>query len=119
MTPNGAGRSQPRLRALARANQVRAARARLKARLRSGEIAAADTILCGSRDTDTMTVSELLLSQPGWGPTRATRMLRSVLVSETKTLGSLTERQRVTLAAILTSHRSNLRDRHAETTDDD
>ena len=64
---------------------------------------AAEAILRGSRDTDTMTVTELLLSQRGWGPRRAAKMLRSVSLSESKTLGSLTERQRLTLAAVLSS----------------
>ena len=48
-----------------------------------------------------MTVTELLSSQRGWGPTRAASCLRSVLLSESKTLGSLTERQRLMLAAVL------------------
>jgi hypothetical protein len=92
-----------RLLALERANHVRNARATLKRRLRAGEVAAAEAILRGSRDTDTMTIAELLLSQRGWGPRRSTKMLRSVSLSEKKTLGSLTERQRVMLAAVLSS----------------
>src|SRR5947209_17757196 len=89
------GPARQRLHALERANRVRLTRATLKRRLRSGEIAAADAILRRSRDTDTMTVAELLLSQRGWGPTRSAKMLRSVSLSEKKTLGSLTERQRL------------------------
>ena len=89
--------------ALARANRVRVARATLKRRLRAGELAAADAILHSSRDTDTMTVAEVLLSQRGWGPTRSAKILRSVSLSEKKTLGSLTERQRATLAEVLSS----------------
>ena len=95
-----------RLLALERANRVRLTRAALKRRLRSGETAAADAILRRSRDTDTMTVAELLLSQCGWGPTRSAKMLRSVSLSEKKTLGSLTERQRVMLVAVLSSPES-------------
>ena len=68
---------------------------------------AAEAILRGSRDTDTMTVAELLLSQRGWGPRRAEKMLRSVSLSESKTLGSLTERQRLTLAAVLSSRQKD------------
>src|SRR5205085_5464316 len=90
-----------RLLALERANYVRLTRATLKRRLRAGEVTAADAILRSSRDTDTMTIGELLLSQRGWGPTRAAKMLRSVSLPEKKTLGSLTERQRVMLAAVL------------------
>jgi hypothetical protein len=100
---------QQRLLALERANHVRNARAVLKRRLRAGEVAAAEAILRGSRDTDTMTVAELRLSQRGWGPRRSSRMLRSVSLSEKKTLGSLTERQRVMLAAVLSSRESNTR----------
>ena len=99
--PDGSARQ--RLRALERANRVRLTRATLKRRLHAGEIAAADTILCSSRDTDTMTVAELLRNQRGWGPTRSAKVLRSVSLSEKKTLGSLTERQRVMLAAVLSS----------------
>ena len=97
------GPVRQRLRALERANRVRLTRATLKQRLRAGEVVAADAILCSSRDTDTMTVAELLVSQRGWGPTRSAKMLRSVSLSEKKTLGSLTERQRVMLAAVLSS----------------
>ena len=92
-----------RLLALERANDVRLARATLKRRLRAGELAAADALRRGSRDTDTMTVADLLVSQRGWGPSRSAKLLRSLSLSEQKTLGSLTERQRVMLAAVLSS----------------
>ena len=101
---NSAGdarRDSQRLLALERATRVRVARAEVKRRLRSGEMVAAEVVLCCSRDTDTMTVGELLFSQPGWGPRRSSALLRSVSLSEAKTLGSLTERQRVMLAAVL------------------
>jgi hypothetical protein len=94
------GRSR-RLRALERANHVRLIRATLKRRLRSGDVALAETILNGSRDTETMTLGELLLSQRGWGPTRSAKLLRLLSLSEKKTLGSLSERQRVMIAAAL------------------
>jgi hypothetical protein len=92
---------QQRLLALDRANHVRVARAEVKRQLRGGEVKAAETILRNSHDTDTMTVTEVLSSQRGWGPTRAARILGSVSLSEGKTLGSLTERQRRMLAAVL------------------
>lgn len=94
---------QQRLLALDRANDIRIARAALKRRLHAGQITPAEAILSGSRDLKTMTVDELLRSQRGWGPKRSSGVLRSVLLSDTKTLGSLTERQRVTLAGILSS----------------
>jgi hypothetical protein len=92
--------SQRRL-ALKRANRVRTARAELKRQLRSGETAAAEVVLRCSRDTETMTVGTLLVCQPGWGPSRSATLLRTVSMSETKKLGTLTERQRVMLAAVL------------------
>jgi hypothetical protein len=105
MTTDRPDRSaRQRLLALERANHVRLTRATLKRQLRAGEVAAADAILGSSRDTDTMTVAELLLSQRGWGPTRSGKVLHSVSLSEKKTLGSLTERQRVMLAAVLSSN---------------
>jgi hypothetical protein len=56
-----------------------------------------------------MTVAELLLSQRGSGPTRSAKMLHSVALSEKKTLGSLTKRQRVTLAAVPSSRENTER----------
>jgi hypothetical protein len=104
---DGSARQRPL--ALERANYVRLTRAALKRRLRAGEVAAAGAILRSSRDTDRMTVAELLVSKRGWGPTRSAKMLRSVSRSEKKTLGSLTERQRVTLAAVLSSRENEER----------
>jgi hypothetical protein len=103
-TREGASPHQRRQLALDRANHIRLARAALKRRLRAGELAPADTILRGSSDTDTMTVAALLRSQRGWGPKRASKVLRSVSLSERKTLGSLTERQRASLVGVLSSH---------------
>jgi hypothetical protein len=87
--------------ALQRANRVRAARAELKRRLRSGELDAREAILHQSHATETMAVAELLLCQRGWGPARSMELLRSVALPERKTVGSLTERQRAMLAAVL------------------
>jgi hypothetical protein len=94
---------QQRRLALERATHVRVVRAQLKRQLNDGEVMAAETILHSSHDTDTMTVGELLLSQRGWGPIRASKILRSVSLSERKTIGSLTERQRLVLVAGLES----------------
>lgn len=96
-----------RLEALERANYTRIARAELKRRLRSGEMTAAEVILRRPPGTDTMTVGTLLLSQRGWGPRRSSTVLRRLSLPETKTLGSLTERQRVMLAAALVQHEQN------------
>jgi len=89
------------LRALARANEVRLARADLKRRVAVGEITAAEVILSSPWEAETMTVSDLLMSQRRWGHTRCRKFLQCIPVSETKTVGSLTDRQRRALAALI------------------
>ena len=48
-----------------------------------------------------MAIADLLLSQHRWGRTRCRRFLASIPMTETKTVGSMTERQRRALAARL------------------
>jgi len=82
------------LRALARANKVRLARAELKRRVRKGEPTAAEVILDTPWEAKTMTVAELLMSQRNWGQTRCRKLLQGIPMSEGKTLGAMTDRQR-------------------------
>jgi hypothetical protein len=89
------------LRALARANEVRLARAELKRQVADGEISAAHVILECPWEAASMTVSDLLTSQRRWGSTRCRKVLATVPMSENKTVGSMTERQRTALAALL------------------
>ena len=96
------GAAPQRLRALERANHVRFARAKLKRQVRAGAMSAAETVLACPWQVRTMPLAELLLSQRGWGRIRCRRLLLSVQVPENKEVGSLTERQRLALAAALT-----------------
>ena len=48
-----------------------------------------------------MTIGDLLTSQRRWGATRCRRLLQAVPISESKTVGAMTERQRHALAAML------------------
>lgn len=48
-----------------------------------------------------MSVADLLTSQRRWGLTRCRKFLAEIPMSEMKTIGSMTERQRRTLAASL------------------
>ncbi len=89
------------LQALSRANQVRLARADLKRRVGCGEITACDVILESPWEAESMTVADLLMSQRRWGITRCRKVLAQIPVSETKTVGTLTTRQRQALAALL------------------
>ena len=98
--PGGPGGPQY-MRALERANQIRLARAELKRRIAAGESAAAEVILQCPSEAHSMAVAELLMSQHRWGQTRVRKFLAQIQMSENKTVGSMTERQRRTLAAML------------------
>jgi hypothetical protein len=92
-------------RALQRANEVRLARAELKRRVAEGELTAADVVLDSPWEANSMTVSDLLMSQRRWGRTRCRRFLAQASLSETKTIGKLTERQRRVVADQLSGDR--------------
>jgi hypothetical protein len=92
------------LRALQRANHVRLARAELKRRIADGEVAAAEVIMTSPWEADSMAIADVLMSQRRWGGTRCRKFLAMFQISETKTVGSLTERQRIALAAQLEAH---------------
>jgi hypothetical protein len=89
------------MRALERANKVRLARAELKRAVATGDIDAAEVILTCPWEAASMAVADLLMSQRRWGQTRCRKFLSSIPMSEKKTIGSMTERQRRTLAAML------------------
>lgn len=98
------------LQALQRANRVRLARAELKRRIADGEVAAAEVILTSPWEAASMAIGDLLMSQRRWGGTRCRKFLAMFRISETKTVGSLTERQRQALATQLEAHASIERD---------
>jgi len=91
------------MRALERANQVRLARAELKRRVAVGDADVAEVILECPWEAASMAVGDLLMSQRRWGQTRCRKFLAQVPLSEKKPIGSMTERQRRTLAALLSS----------------
>lgn len=101
------------MRALERANKVRLARAELKRAVAFGEIDAAEIILTCPWEAESMAVADLLLSQRRWGQTRCRKFLTSIPMSEKKTIGSMTERQRRTLAAMLAMQNAPSRSRPA------
>jgi hypothetical protein len=89
------------MRALAQANRVRLARADLKRQVAEGEVDVAGVVLSCPWQAESMTIADLLMSQHRWGRTRCRRFLASIPMLETKTIGSMTERQRYALAAQL------------------
>jgi predicted metal-dependent hydrolase len=89
--------------ALERANRVRLARASLKRKVAAGRVDAAEVVLSCPWEVESMSVSELLMSQKRWGRTRCRKFLQSIGLLESKSVGSLTQRQRLTLAALLSA----------------
>jgi hypothetical protein len=89
------------MQALAQANRVRLARAELKRQVAEGEADVAGIVLECPWEAESMTIADLLMSQHRWGRTRCRRFLASIPMLETKTVGSMTERQRNALAAQL------------------
>ena len=98
-TPD-AGQEQ-HLKALEYANRVRLARARMKRNIAEGELSAAAVVTGCPWQAQSMSISDLLMSQKRWGRTRCRRLLVSLGVPENKQVGTLTERQRIALAGVL------------------
>jgi hypothetical protein len=103
-------RSQ-RLGALQRANQVRSARARLKRRIADGEVTAVAVILSPRWETESMPIGEVLASRRHWGRVQCRGFLAGLHMAETKTIGSMTVRQRIGAAAVLTRRQLGSRQR--------
>lgn len=86
------------MRALAQANRVRLARAELKRQVAEGEATVAEVVLSTPWEAESMAIADLLMSQHRWGRTRCRRFLAAIPMVETKTIGSMTDRQRHELA---------------------
>jgi len=89
------------MQALARANEVRLARAALKRQIAAGKLSAIEVVRECPWQAQSMTIAELLSSQRRWGKARSRKLIVSTGLTETKRLGTLTERQRRILATAL------------------
>ena len=89
------------MRALSQANRVRLARAELKRAIADGRTTVAEVVTNSPWEAASMSIGDLLMSQHRWGKTRCRRFLAPIPMSEAKTVGSLTERQRRELSARL------------------
>lgn len=95
------GPPDQRTRALARANEVRIARATLKKELRAGTIGIEQILATPPKYIATAEILDLLVAVPKLGPVKAARLLSSAYVSKSKTVGGLSERQRTQLIQLL------------------
>jgi len=92
---------QQRMDALRKANDIRSERARVKERLRSGELAITDVLADPPACVHTAKVLDLLLAVPKYGRVKANRLLERCRVSPAKTVNGLTPRQRKELLDML------------------
>jgi hypothetical protein len=97
---NSATKPAPQhMRALEQANRVRLARAELKREVAEGETSVGEVVRDNPWEAESMAIAELLMSQHRWGRQRCRRFLATIGISETKTIGSLTDRQRDAFSA--------------------
>ncbi len=89
------------MQALARANEVRLARAALKRDISAGRRGVTEVVLDSPWEAESMSLTELLCSQRRWGRARSRKLLSSIALSEGKRVGTLTERQRRILVGAL------------------
>jgi hypothetical protein len=91
-----------RMDALKRANDIRVKRAQLKKDLKGGQ-ARIDEILRDPPDyVSTAKVLDMLMAVPKFGHVKAKRYLTLCRISESKTVGGLSDRQRTELVGLFT-----------------
>jgi hypothetical protein len=90
-----------RMEALRRANEIRSLRARLKRELKSGQASIASVIAEPPDFVLTAKVFDMLVAVPKYGKVKATRSLNTCRISQGKTIGGLSERQRAELLDVL------------------
>jgi hypothetical protein len=94
-----ASTDQPQhMQALSHANEVRLSRAELKRQILRRERSVEEVLADIPPEAESMRVVDLLRAQRGWGYTRARKLLVLLAISESKTVGALTDRQREMLA---------------------
>src|SRR4051812_42105404 len=80
-----------RMDAMQRANEIRTMRANLKRDLKAGRASFGDLILAPPDYLETARVFDLLLAVPRYGRVRANKLLQSLRISPSKTVGGLSE----------------------------
>jgi len=83
-----------RMEALRRANEIRSRRAQLKRDLKSGKAKINEVIGDPPDFVLTAKVFDMLMAVPKYGKVKATRFLNHCRISQGKTMGGLSDRQR-------------------------
>ena len=90
-----------RMDALARANDIRTARAQLKRDLKAGRTTIHDLLAHPPDYVETAKVFDMLLAVPKYGRVKVNKILTTCRISPSKTIGGLSERQRTELVTLL------------------
>jgi S13-like H2TH domain len=86
-----------RMDALKRANDVRVRRARLKKDLKDGHVRIEQILDDPPEYVSTAKVIDILMAVPKFGRVKAARFLNTCRISQSKTVGGLSDRQRAEL----------------------
>jgi hypothetical protein len=86
--------------ALHRANEIRTRRAQLKKDLKGGRVSIHTLLLEPPEYVETAKVFDMLMAVPKFGRVKAARFLNQCRISQSKTVGGLSERQRAELVAL-------------------
>jgi hypothetical protein len=89
-----------RMEALKRANDIRVQRARLKKELKDGRASIEAVLLDPPDYVGTAKVIDMLMAVPKFGRVKAARLLNQCRISQSKTVGGLSDRQRAELVAL-------------------
>ncbi len=89
-----------RMEALQRANEIRVRRAKLKRDLKDGGVRIEDILSQPPEYVETAKVLDILMAVPKFGRVKAARLLNQCRISQSKTVGGLSDRQRGELIAL-------------------
>ena len=92
-----------RMDALKRANDVRVKRAQLKKDLKDGKVRIEQILGNPPEYVSTAKVIDILMAVPKFGRVKAARFLNACRISQSKTVGGLSERQRAELIGLFNS----------------
>ena len=90
-----------RMEALRRANEIRVRRAQLKKDLKAGRVQVEEVLLEPPDWVGTAKVFDVLMAVPKLGRVKAARLLNQCRISQSKTVGGLSDRQRAELVGLL------------------
>ena len=89
-----------RMEALKRANDIRVRRAQLKKDLKDGRVQIEEVLVSPPEYVSTAKVFDMLMAVPKFGRVKAAKLLNQCRISQSKTVGGLSERQRTELIGL-------------------